>query len=88
MIFNQLETNSIQSQQELTNLKAQVSLLNSQLTELKKSTVQTQNSLQNANRSLEILEKEIKAERQQTKIEKYKYAGYGILIGLLIGGYR
>ena len=87
-IFNQLETNSIQSQTELTTLKAQVKLLNNQLTELKKSTVQAQNSLQNANRSLEMLDKEIKAERRQAKIDKYKYAVYGILLGYAFGGMK
>ena len=87
-IFNQLETNSIQSQTELTTLKAQVSLLNNQLAGLKLSTVQAQNSLQEANKSLEMLEQEIKQERREAQIEKYKYAVYGIIAGLLYGGMK
>lgn len=87
-IFNQLETNSIQSQAELTTLKEQVKTLNSQLAELKQSTVQAQNSLSEANKSLAKYEAEIKQERQQGKIDKYKYAVYGLLVGMLYGGMK
>ena len=87
-IFDKLETNSIQSQAELIPLKEQVKTLNSQLAEERQSTVQAQNSLQEANESLAKYEAEIKAERQQAKIEKYKYAAYGLLVGMLYGGMK
>ena len=88
MIFNQLETNSIQSQAELITLRQQLQISKSQLAELRQQTQIAQNSLQNANKSLAKYEAEIKAERQRAKIDKYKYALYGILIGYAIGGIK
>jgi hypothetical protein len=44
--------------------------------------------LSEANKSLKMYETEIKQERQQARIEKYRYGIYGIIIGLAIGGFQ
>ena len=74
-----------------TDLEAQqkqVTILQQRLVIANQSLVVASNLIDRQNQSLTTLSKEIKAERRQAKIDKYKYAVYGIIAGLLYGGIK
>ena len=74
-----------------TDLEAQqkqVTILQQRLVIANQSLVVASNLIDRQNQSLTTLSKEINAERRQAKIEKYKYAVYGILLGYAFGGMK
>ena len=82
------QTNSETLATDLEAQQKQVTILQQRLVIANQSLVVASNLIDRQNQSLTTLSKEIKAERRQAKIEKYKYAVYGILLGYAIGGMR
>ena len=82
------QTNSETLATDLEAQQKQVTILQQRLVIANQSLVVASNLIDRQNQSLTTLSKEIKAERRQAKIEKYKYAVYGIIAGLLYGGIK
>ena len=82
------QTNSETLATDLEAQQKQVTILQQRLVIANQSLVVASNLIDRQNQSLTTLSKEIKAERRQAKIEKYKYAVYGILVGVLYGSIK
>ena len=82
------QTNSETLATDLEAQQKQVTILQQRLVIANQSLVVASNLIDRQNQSLTTLSKEIKAERRQAKIEKYKYAVYGILLGYAFGGMK
>lgn len=82
------QTNSETLATDLEAQQKQVTILQQRLVIANQSLVVASNLIDRQNQSLTTLSKEIKAERRQAKIDKYKYAVYGILLGYAFGGIK
>ena len=82
------QTNSETLATDLEAQQKQVTILQQRLVIANQSLVVASNLIDRQNQSLTTLSKEIKAERRQAKIDKYKYAVYGILLGYAFGGMK
>lgn len=82
------QTNSETLATDLEAQQKQVTILQQRLVIANQSLVVASNLIDRQNQSLTTLSKEIKQERRQAKIDKYKYAVYGIIAGLLYGGIK
>ena len=86
-----LAESQMDSEMLATDLEAQqkqVTILQQRLVIANQSLVVASNLIDRQNQSLTTLSAQIKQERRQAKIEKYKYAVYGILVGMLYGGIK
>ena len=86
--LEQSQTNSETLAIDLENQQKQVTVLQQRLVIANQSLAVASNLIDRQNQSLTTLSKEIKAERRQATIDKYKYAVYGILLGYAIGGMK
>lgn len=86
-----LAESQMNSETLATDLEAQqkqVTILQQRLVIANQSLTVASNLIDRQNQSLTTLSAQIKQERRQAKIEKYKYAVYGILVGMLYGGIK
>ena len=86
--FQMLQLTQPELLNELNEAKQSSIKMQAQLQSAEKLLNNASNLIDRQNQSLLTLTKEIKAERRQAKIEKYKYAVYGILLGYAFGGMK